>query len=153
MHKLFGLAIDGRAMIPNSTNQLRQAWLTEKFGFGLHDFVRSGNAFYHGSLDFHMAQLVNNPQIPPGVIASGYMLEVLGCLVLNDRTTTTIPIIALDFVTDHLITSEYAWSVGVLTYLYRQLGISSRQGMANLGGCTALLQVCLDPHTYVVCYY
>ena len=64
VHKLFGLAIDGRAMIPNSTNQLRQAWMTEKLGFGLHDFVRSGNAFYHGSLDYHMAQLINNPQIP-----------------------------------------------------------------------------------------
>ncbi|CAI0456171.1 unnamed protein product [Linum tenue] len=70
-----------------------------------------------------------------------YLLCLLGSILFMDKTRDRGVLDTINlFVRDHERVKRYAWGVGTLAYLYRQLGVASRAMSYAVGGCLTLLQ-------------
>lgn len=83
---------------------------------------------------------------PVTSVTTAYMLIVIRPVFISDQSTTNTPLLVLDLVFDHYHIMEYAWSVGVLTYLYWQLGEASREDISTIDGCRSLWQYWIWTH-------
>ncbi|KAL2892773.1 Protein MAINTENANCE OF MERISTEMS [Bienertia sinuspersici] len=89
----------------------------------------------------------------PETRAIGFLLVTLGSTLFVDKSGSRVrPANVLELV-DLEIVRRYAWGTATLAYLYRQLGVASRNGCRALSGCMTLLQAwiyeyfpCFRPH-------
>ncbi|KAG5562420.1 hypothetical protein RHGRI_005229 [Rhododendron griersonianum] len=72
--------------------------------------------------------------------ARAYLLCLLGITLFADKTGTTISVQFLTLLEDLGRVRDYAWGVGGLGHLYRQLGQASRRNCKQLSGYTSLLE-------------
>ncbi|KAG5548698.1 hypothetical protein RHGRI_014149 [Rhododendron griersonianum] len=75
-----------------------------------------------------------------------YLLYLLGTTLFVDKTGVRVNVSYLDLLSDLTLVSTYAWGVGALGFLYRQLGQASRCHVKGMGGYTTLLEVVFDPY-------
>ena len=66
---------------------------------------------------------------------------LLGSTVFTDKSGQKVKAKYLSLLLDHDRTGCYAWGVGVLANLYRQLGMASRAEAQGLAGASLLLRV------------
>ncbi|XXG88048.1 hypothetical protein AAC387_Pa12g0314 [Persea americana] len=73
-----------------------------------------------------------------------YILFLLGCTLFTDKSGTRVPIISYSIDgfrgMDLEVERSYAWGVAALAYLYRQLGLASRQEVKQVAGYLMLLE-------------
>ena len=62
----------------------------------------------------------------PQVVASGFLLFLLGSTIFPDKSQNRIPITYLDLVEDHQEVRATSWASTTLCHLYRSLGEASR---------------------------
>ncbi|KAK1274642.1 hypothetical protein QJS04_geneDACA019001 [Acorus gramineus] len=73
----------------------------------------------------------------------GYLLFLLGCTILCDKTGFTVPVAYLSFLVEIDNISSFGWGAATLAHLYRQLGIASRANCRQIAGYLTLVEVCL----------
>ncbi|CAN1135854.1 Serine/threonine-protein phosphatase 7 long form homolog, partial [Linum perenne] len=79
----------------------------------------------------------------PGVICE----ELLGAILLADRTGDLIPVLLLRLIGDSAVASTFSWGSAVLAWLYKAMGraafftAGSQRGTGDLGGFTLLVQL------------
>lgn len=78
--------------------------------------------------------------------ARAYLLYLLGSTLFADKTGTTISVQFLTLLEDLGRVRDYAWGVGGLGHLYRQLGQASRRNCKQLSGYTSLLEAWIREH-------
>ena len=74
-------------------------------------------------------------------IVRGYLLYLLGCTLLTDKSGTRVPNIYLTLLINLERVHTYAWDVAALAYLYRQLGWATRHEVKQIARYLTLLQV------------
>ncbi|XP_021727172.1 zinc finger MYM-type protein 1-like [Chenopodium quinoa] len=71
----------------------------------------------------------------------GFLLLVLGSTIFVDKSGSRFPpSCILEVKKKDVQLSHYSWSSATLTYLYRQLGVTSWIGCRQIAGCLTLLQ-------------
>jgi len=83
------------------------------------------------------------------VVARAYLLYLLGCSIFCDKFGTKVSVSYLRYLDDINHLSEEAWGMGVLAYLYRQLGLASRRDVRQMVGYLTLLTVSI-PHYFLL---
>ena len=140
---ILGLQIDGVAPRTPMTDAQRRSFLTTRLGISTADMSSRGARFRQEKLEEMMKAMIPNGDAYAQSVATGYLLIVLGAIFINDKSTTHIPLWAVDLVYNHAMTGQYSWGVAMLALLYRALGIASREGVGTMSGCAALVQVFL----------
>ncbi|KAG5516579.1 hypothetical protein RHGRI_037333 [Rhododendron griersonianum] len=69
-----------------------------------------------------------------------YLLYLFGTTLFVDKTGVRVNVSYLALLSDLTLVSTYAWGVGALGFLYRQLGQASRCHVKGMGGYTTLLE-------------
>ncbi|KAG5524037.1 hypothetical protein RHGRI_030895 [Rhododendron griersonianum] len=80
-----------------------------------------------------------------------YLLYLLGTTLFVDKTGIRVNVSYLALLSDLTLVSTYAWGVGVLGFLYRQLGQASRCHVKGMGGYTTLLEVLVINYDLHMC--
>ena len=75
------------------------------------------------------------------VIASGFLLFLIGSTIAPDKSQNRIPITYLDLVDDYSEVLGTSWASAALCHLYRALGEASRSEAKQVSFCYTLLQV------------
>lgn len=75
-----------------------------------------------------------------------YLLYVLGCTLLCDKTGSKVNVAPLALLEDLDRVSHYGWGASALAFLYRQLGQASRRDTKQLSGFLTLLEAWIDEH-------
>ncbi|KAG5528431.1 hypothetical protein RHGRI_029193 [Rhododendron griersonianum] len=75
-----------------------------------------------------------------------YLLYLLGTTLFVDKIGIRVNVSYLALLSDLTLVSTYAWGVGALRFLYRQLGQASRCHVKGMGGYTTLLEAWIQEH-------
>ena len=73
-------------------------------------------------------------------LARVYMLRLLGCKIMPDKTSSSIHGKYLPLLLQLDQIGQYSWGSACLTMLYRGLCRASRKGTKEVSGCLILLQ-------------
>ena len=86
--------------------------------------------------------------------ARAYLLYLVGCTLLSDKSVTRVSIEYLKLFEDLSQVSSYAWGAVALAYLYRQLGYASRDEVKQIVEYLSLLEILLKlSHGYLNILY
>jgi len=75
------------------------------------------------------------------VTARVYLLHLLGCTLLANKSATNVHVVYLEALRDLSMTERYAWGVAALVHMYDQLNNASMSHSRQLGSYITLLQV------------
>ncbi|KAI8559850.1 hypothetical protein RHMOL_Rhmol04G0207300 [Rhododendron molle] len=78
--------------------------------------------------------------------ARAFLLYLLGTTLFVDKTGIRVNVSYLALLSDLGQVRMYAWGVGALGFLYRQLGQASRSHVKQMGGYTTLLEAWIQEH-------
>ncbi|KAG5536593.1 hypothetical protein RHGRI_024124 [Rhododendron griersonianum] len=73
--------------------------------------------------------------------ARGYILQLIGGIVLPDQSSSHVHLCFLSFLDDLQLAGTYSWGSACLATLYHYLDFGSTIGSKDLGGMFVLLQV------------
>lgn len=142
---LLGVQINGAAVVDevqfdrqDELVRLAQYLRYPEENLVLHDVGRRGMKW--ASLKEH-CEVGWLQQNNPHVVASGYLLFLLGSTLFADKSQDRIPLLHLRFLTEHARIPQMSWGSAGLAVLYRRLGQSTRVHCKQLAGCATLLEV------------
>ncbi|KAG5535793.1 hypothetical protein RHGRI_023533 [Rhododendron griersonianum] len=78
--------------------------------------------------------------------ARAFLLYLLGTTLFVDKTGIRVNVSYLALLSDLGQVRRYAWGVGALGFLYRQLGQASRSHVKQMSGYTTLLEAWIQEH-------
>ncbi|KAL9232981.1 hypothetical protein vseg_008029 [Gypsophila vaccaria] len=82
--------------------------------------------------------------------AQGYLFLLLGMSLFVDKSSDRVKSMVFPLLEEINNVPGYAWGIGALAYMYRELGIASRAGSRGLAGYMTLLQVWI--YEYFPCF-
>ncbi|XP_012847959.1 PREDICTED: serine/threonine-protein phosphatase 7 long form homolog [Erythranthe guttata] len=149
MHYIMHFPVSGHR--PNTNMDKAQAIEEGVMVFGIDDALME-QWWYGGGprLDQLDVMYGNNPTFPPEFRVRAYISYLLGKLLFVDKSGSKVkpdffPL--LEYI-DQI--HEYSWGSATLAFLYRQLGMASRAGAAQICGCLTLLDCWI--HEYFLCF-
>ncbi|XP_028186361.1 uncharacterized protein LOC114373000 [Glycine soja] len=80
------------------------------------------------------------------VTARVYLLHLLGCTLLANKSATNVHVVYLEALRDLSMTERYAWGVAALVHMYDQLNNASMSHSRQLGSYITLLQCWIYEH-------
>ena len=139
---ILGLPINGDAAISRPDDRSSMRRFTDFFGIP-DDWMHSPQYDKGGVSHRHLRQLcMDDDHIEdPEIVATGFLLYLLGSTICPDKSQNKIPITYLDLVRDHDSVQRTSWGSAALAHLYLALGEASRAGAALVSFCYTLLQV------------
>lgn len=99
------------------------------------------DSFSRGARFYDLEHICTSDTVDIERRVRGYLLHLLGTTLFVDKTQDRVSFRILPLLTRLQDVRGYGWGAAALAYLYRQLGVASRAGCSQLGGCLTLLQV------------
>ncbi|KAH7843384.1 hypothetical protein Vadar_015969 [Vaccinium darrowii] len=109
--------------------------------------AKGGQAVTFGWLRLYFSDLRDNDTDERVTYCSrAYLLYMLGCTLLCDKTGSKVNVSPLALLEDLDRVSHYGWGASALAFLYRQLGQASRRDTKQLSCFLTLLEAWIDEH-------